>query len=336
MGEVWRGLDTRLDRTVAIKVLHSGLSGDAVFRQRFHGEARAVAALQAPGVVNLYDYGEDTGGDSRVVSYLIMEFVEGISLRDRLAERGSLPVDEVLDLTAQAADALHAAHRVGIVHRDVKPGNILLKHNGRVKLVDFGIARAQGASRLTETGTIMGSVSYVSPEQLCSQEITGVSDVYSLGVVAYECLAGVKPFAGDTPATIITDQLHRTPPPLPASVPGPVAETVLTALRKDPGDRWTSAAAFATACRELLAGTDQPAVADTTTGAGAVMPPVAGPPTAPVTTTASPPWLGGRVRWVIVAAVVLILMAAGGIAAARFGSDTPAEPDGITDGLATP
>ncbi|MGH8880520.1 MAG: serine/threonine-protein kinase, partial [Stackebrandtia sp.] len=252
MGDVWRGRDTRLDRTVAIKVLHAGLSGDTTFRQRFHGEARAVAALQAPGVVNLFDYGEDTASNTGVVSYLVMEFVDGKSLRHLLSERETLPVDEVLDIVAQSADALDSAHQSGIVHRDVKPGNILIKPNtGQVKIVDFGIARARGASSLTETGTIMGSVSYVSPEQLYGQELTGASDVYSLGIVAYECLAGVKPFPGDVPATIISEQLHKTPDPLPAVVPAAVAETIMRALEKDPANRWASAAEFAAACRGL-------------------------------------------------------------------------------------
>lgn len=352
MGDVWRGRDTRLDRTVAIKVLHSGLSGDATFRQRFHGEARAVAALQAPGVVNLFDYGEDTTEDSSVVSYLVMEFVPGRSLRHILADRKTLPPDEVLDIVAQSADALAVAHAAGIVHRDVKPGNILIKpESGEVKIVDFGIARTRGASSLTETGTIMGSVSYVSPEQLYGQELTGASDVYSLGIVAYECLSGRKPFPGDIPATIIAEQLHKAPPPLPAEVPAEVAAVVMRALEKQPADRWEDAAAFAAACRDLqstgpipASGSDPdatvvvstpPSEAETTvlkpprdtkaavrSGASAAATPAT--PQAPPRDPAGPAprrSSGGRARVFAVAAVVVALLTVGGIAAARQWDD---------------
>ncbi|HZE39217.1 MAG TPA: protein kinase [Stackebrandtia sp.] len=351
MGDVWRGRDTVLDRTVAIKVLHAGLSGDDTFRQRFHGEARAVAALAAPGVVNLFDYGEDTSGDTGVVSYLIMEFVPGRSLRTILTDRTRLGVAETLDIVAQSADALDAAHRAGIVHRDVKPGNILIdEENDAVKLVDFGIARTRGQSPLTETGAIMGSVSYVAPETLYGKDPTGSSDVYSLGVVAYECLAGVKPFPSDVPATVITEQLHKQPPALPDDIPPDVAAAVMRALAKQPEERWGSAADFAAACRQLrdTGQIDLPAspVADddatVTVAADAIPTTVINRPdpadeslTIRLSTKASGPKpsapsprqsdedlithrrSGARLRVALVTAVVVGLVAAGGIAAAR-------------------
>ena len=254
MGTVWRGIDTRLHRTVAIKVLHAGLANDQVFRKRFEVEARAVAALQAPGIVNIYDYGEDTGPDG-TLCYLIMEFVEGRSLAAILAQHGRIEPRELMKILAETGDALDAAHRSGIIHRDIKPGNILItRREGKPKIVDFGIARAHGEAGLTSTGMIMGTAAYASPEQLNGHRLTGASDVYSLGVVAYECLAGRKPFNGDTPAAIIAGHIGHRPPALPPDTPPAMAGLVMRTLAKDPGDRWPSAAAFAQACRDAANG----------------------------------------------------------------------------------
>ncbi|MGH8793760.1 MAG: serine/threonine-protein kinase, partial [Stackebrandtia sp.] len=222
MGDVYRGHDTRLDRVVAIKLLHSGLSGNARFRTRFQQEARAVAALQTPGIVSLYDYGEDETPEG-TVSYLIMELVKGQSLSSILREQGALHHDDTMKIVASAAEALHAAHEAGIIHRDVKPANMLIDDNGNAKLVDFGIARAKGEAGLTETGMVMGTVAYTSPEQLQDSNLTGLADVYSLGVVAYECLAGQPPFSSSNTGAAITGHLHKDPPPLPPHVPLPVA-----------------------------------------------------------------------------------------------------------------
>ncbi|MGH8877168.1 MAG: serine/threonine protein kinase [Stackebrandtia sp.] len=248
MGEVWRAHDERLNRTVAVKILHDFLADDVVFRQRFQVEARAIAALRHPGVVSIYDYGDETGPQGRVY-YLVMEYVEGRSLQQLINADGELDEAQTMRIIAGTAEALAVAHRAQIIHRDVKPGNILIDADGAPHLVDFGIARTAGAATLTNTGMVMGTVAYVAPEQLRGDEPpTPAADIYSLGVVAYQCLAGRKPFDGDAPATLIAAALERQPPPL-TGVSEPVAAIVMRALAKQPADRWDSAEDFAGACR---------------------------------------------------------------------------------------
>ncbi len=250
MGEVWKGTDTRLGREVAIKILHAGLSNNDKFRARFQLEARAVAALQSPGIVALYDYGEETGDDGEV-SYLIMELVRGRSLSDILRDRGTLPPAEVMRIVATAADALETAHRHDIIHRDIKPANLLVDEDtGATKIVDFGISAARGASGLTETGTVMGTLAYASPEQLNGAELTGASDLYSLGIVAYEALMGRPPFVSDTPVAVMNGHMTQAPPPLSREIPAGIAQVVLQSLQKDPRARFTSAAEMARSARE--------------------------------------------------------------------------------------
>ncbi|MBO3734877.1 serine/threonine-protein kinase [Glycomyces niveus] len=250
MGEVWKGTDTRLGRTVAIKILHAGLSSNDKFRARFQLEARAVAALQSPGIVALYDYGEETNDDGEV-SYLIMELVRGRSLAEILRDRGPLPPAEVMQIVAAAADALETAHRHDIIHRDIKPANLLVdEETGAAKIVDFGISAARGASGLTETGTVMGTLAYASPEQLNGAELTGASDLYSLGIVAYEMLMGRPPFVSDTPVAVMNGHMTQAPPPLSRDIPAGVAQVVLQSLQKDPRARYTSAAEMARSARE--------------------------------------------------------------------------------------
>jgi eukaryotic-like serine/threonine-protein kinase len=250
MGEVWKGTDTRLQREVAVKVLHAGLSSNDKFRARFQLEARAVAALQSPGIVGLYDYGEETGDDG-LISYLVMELVRGRSLAEILRDRGPLPPAEVMQITATAADALETAHRGGIIHRDIKPANLLVdEETGATKIVDFGISAARGASGLTETGTVMGTLAYASPEQLNGAELTGASDLYSLGIVAYEALMGKPPFVSDTPVAVMNGHMTQAPPPLSREIPAGIAQVVLHALQKDPKARYNSAADMARSARE--------------------------------------------------------------------------------------
>lgn len=248
MGAVWRAHDDRLHRDVAVKVLHSNLIDNDSFRQRFHIEARAVASLDAEGIVDVYDFGEESTEDGDVV-YIVMQLVDGRSLWQVLRERGPLSPDETMSLLADCADALAVAHDNGIVHRDIKPGNILIDSRDRVKIVDFGIARNLGHSGVTTTGMVMGTMSYVAPEQLRGDDPSPAGDVYSLGVVGYQCLSGRTPFDHDVPAAVLAAALSDQPPPLPESVPEPVAAIIMRALSKQPRQRWPGTAAMAAACR---------------------------------------------------------------------------------------
>ncbi|GIG68080.1 serine/threonine-protein kinase [Phytomonospora endophytica] len=253
MGTVWNATDTRLDREVAVKILHPGLSADASFRTRFASEARLVAGLNTRSIATVHDYGEDEGADG-VRAYLVMEFVDGRSLADILRRDGALPLAEAMRIIAEAAEGLHVAHRASIVHRDIKPANILIAEDGAVKLIDFGIARSLGDAGLTETGMVIGTVTYTAPEHLADEDPAPAADIYSLGIVAYECLTGRTPFASDKVPAIINGHLNQTPPPLPEEIPAAVSDAVMTALRKDPDDRWRTAERFARACREALDG----------------------------------------------------------------------------------
>src|SRR5215831_23018 len=191
MGDVWRGTDEVLGRTVAVKILLPSLLAEPGFAQRFRDEARTMATISHPGVVNVYDYGTDSD-----VTYLVMEYVEGDPLSKTLTKVGRLTPARTMSLVAQAADALQAAHDKGIVHRDVKPANLLVRPNGTLVLTDFGIARSAQASQLTAVGSVLGTASYISPEQASGHLATAASDIYALGVVAYQCLAGRRPFEG--------------------------------------------------------------------------------------------------------------------------------------------
>jgi eukaryotic-like serine/threonine-protein kinase len=237
MGEVWRGEDQLLNRAVAVKLLPTGRAGDEAFLARFRAEARYAASLSHPGIARVYDYGESSefGG-----AYLIMELVRGEPLSAILARAGRLSPDATLDIISQAARALDAAHQAGIVHRDIKPGNLLVAAGGATKITDFGIAtavRAAQASHLTETGMVMGTAMYVSPEQATGAPVTAASDIYSLGVVAYECLAGHVPFTAREPLAIAYAHKHAPVPPLPPDVPQPVADLVYDMLAKTPDRR---------------------------------------------------------------------------------------------------
>jgi serine/threonine protein kinase len=237
MGEVWRGEDNLLNRAVAVKLLPTGRAGDEAFLARFRAEARYAASLSHPGIARVYDYGESSefGG-----AYLVMELVNGEPLSAILARAGRLSPDATLDIISQAARALDAAHQAGIVHRDIKPGNLLIAAGGTTKITDFGIATAVAAaqaSHLTETGMVMGTAMYVSPEQATGAPVTDASDIYSLGVVGYECLAGHPPFTASEPLAIAFAHKHEPVPPLPPDVPQPVSDLVYHMLAKTPEER---------------------------------------------------------------------------------------------------
>ncbi|WP_428962742.1 serine/threonine-protein kinase [Micromonospora fluostatini] len=245
MGDVWRGIDQVLGRTVAVKSLLPALLDEPGFAERFRGEARTMATINHPGVVDVYDFGSD-----QQIAFLVMEYVEGDALSATLNRVGRLTPARTMALVAQAADALHAAHEKGIVHRDVKPGNLLVRPNGTLVLTDFGIARSELVGQLTAAGSVLGTASYISPEQATGAVATAASDVYALGVVAYQCLAGRRPFEGDNPLEIAMKHVRDTPRPLPGDIPPPVRSIVERAMAKDPAARWSSAAALAGVARQ--------------------------------------------------------------------------------------
>jgi serine/threonine protein kinase len=245
MGDVWRGTDEVLGRTVAVKILLPALLDEPGFAERFRGEARTMATINHPGVVDVYDYGSD-----QQLAFLVMEYVEGDALSRTLSRVGRLTPARTMALVAQAADALHAAHANGIVHRDVKPGNLLVRPNGTLVLTDFGIARSALVGQLTVAGSVLGTASYISPEQASGAVATAASDVYALGVVAYQCLSGHRPFDGATPIEIAMKHVRETPRPLPSDIPPAVRAIVDRALAKDPAARWPTAAAMAAVARQ--------------------------------------------------------------------------------------
>jgi serine/threonine-protein kinase len=258
MGEVWRARDTALGRDVAVKLLKPEYAGDPVFRTRFEGEARHAARLHHPGVAAVYDVGEQLTRTGDVRPFLVMELVDGRPLSSLIRRDVGMEPAVVRDLLAQAGDALAAAHAAGIVHRDVKPANLLVTADRVVKVTDFGIARALSSAAVTGTGAVMGTPQYLSPEQARGDAATPASDVYGLGVVAYECLAGRRPFEKETAVATALSHLNDPVPPLPASVPGDLAAVVMRALAKKPAERYADAGAFAAALRGVGSTADAP------------------------------------------------------------------------------
>ena len=256
MGEVWNAVDTVIGRQVAIKILKDEYLGDPGFLERFRAEARHAALVNHEGIANVYDYGEENGS-----AFLVMELVPGEPLSSVLEREHSLSIDKVLDIVAQTAAALQAAHAAGLVHRDIKPGNMLITPEGRVKITDFGIARIADQVPLTATGQVMGTVQYLSPEQASGQPASPSTDIYSLGIVAYECLAGKRPFTGESQVAIAMAQINDAPPALPETIAEPVRNLVMSSIAKKPQDRPASAAHLARAAQALRRGDLQGAAA---------------------------------------------------------------------------
>jgi serine/threonine-protein kinase len=235
-GTVWRAADTVLERMVAVKLLRPEIVGDPLARAMFLAEARSASRLSHPGIAQVYDYGGDSQAD---VPFLVMELIDGLSLADMLAA-GPLGADRTVQVIAQVAAALQAAHSAGVVHRDIKPANLLTSRDGQLKITDFGIAGLVGSAPATRTGTVVGTPAYLAPERAAGASATPASDLYSLGVVAYECLTGARPFtrpAGEVSAA----HLWRPIPPLPASVPAEVSLLVAALTARDPALRPRSA-----------------------------------------------------------------------------------------------
>jgi serine/threonine-protein kinase len=246
MGEVWAADDGMDDRQVAVKVLRDEYTGQEDFLRRLRTEARNSAALSHPNIAQMYDYGEQDGA-----GYLVMELVDGEPLVDLLEREPILPPGRLLPILSQVARGLHHAHLAGVVHRDVKPGNILLQQprmplaGPLIKVTDFGVSLAANQMALTATGMVMGTAQYLSPEQAIGKAATPLSDVYALGIIAYEASAGQRPFTGATAVEIAVAQVNEPVPPLPATVPEKLAALIYRLLDKTPEKRATSAAAVA-------------------------------------------------------------------------------------------
>ncbi len=249
MGEVWEATDHVIGRTVAIKILKDEYMGDPGFLERFRAEARHAALVNHEGIASVFDYGEEDGS-----AFLVMELVPGEALSTILEREGSLSTDKTLDIVAQTAAALQAAHAAGLVHRDIKPGNLLITPDGRVKITDFGIARIADQVPLTATGQVMGTVQYLSPEQASGHPASPATDTYSLGIVAYESLAGKRPFTGESQVAIAMAQINEQPAPLPPTVAVPVQNLVMAMIAKKPEDRPASSAAVSRAATALRRG----------------------------------------------------------------------------------
>jgi eukaryotic-like serine/threonine-protein kinase len=256
MATIFRAHDNQLGRDVAVKLLRPEYGRDPDFGSRFRQEAQNAASLNHPNIVSVFDYGQDAAGP-----FIVMELVEGEDLATIIRRSGALPPRQAARIVAEAARALQAAHTSGIIHRDVKPGNILISRDGRVKVTDFGIARAVAEAQMTLPGTTLGSVHYFSPEQARGEQATAASDVFSLGIVLYELLTGRRPWEGDTAAAVAMARLAG-PVPDPttarAGIPPDLAAIDRRALAMEPVDRWSSAATLATALEAFLSGAPIP------------------------------------------------------------------------------
>jgi serine/threonine-protein kinase len=252
MADVWRGIDDVLKRDVAVKVMRADPDNEEIFAERFRDEALHSAALLHTNITTVFDYGQD---DHR--TYLVMELVEGLPLSAIIRDQGAMAPEPVRSILGQAALALGTAHETGVVHRDVKPANILVREDGLVKLTDFGIARAIDTIGHTRVGEMLGTPNYISPEQAVGQTATGASDLYALGVVAHEMLTGKRPFDRGTPIATALCHVNEPPPPLGDDVPEDLRAVVASLLQKDPADRPDSAIAVA-----VMLGMAPPELAD--------------------------------------------------------------------------
>jgi beta-lactam-binding protein with PASTA domain/tRNA A-37 threonylcarbamoyl transferase component Bud32 len=316
MSEVYLAHDRHLDRPVALKVLTSALSRDPSFVERFRREAQAAANLSHPNIVAVYDWGQEEG-----TYFIVMEYIDGHSLRDVLRTQTTIEASRAAGIAAEVANGLSFAHRAGVVHRDVKPGNVLIEASGQVKVTDFGVARADASEALTQTGSVMGTATYFSPEQAQGLVVDGRSDVYSLGVVLYEMVCGTAPFAGENPVSVAYQHVREPVPSLRAKrpdVPAGLEQIIMTALEKDPDRRYQSADDLRADLlrfrrgREIVGGpltgmvTEIPSAGATAAGgATQVQLPVAAAPDA-----------DGRKRspWAVAAVVVVLLALVGGAA----------------------
>jgi hypothetical protein len=272
MGQVWRGTDVLLGRPVAVKVLRSEYTGDPTFLARFRAEAQNAAALSHPHIAAVYDYGETAAEDDsgETLAYLVMELVQGRPLNEVIRSEGRLDIPTTLTVLEQTAAGLAEAHRAGMVHRDVKPGNLLVTPDGAVKITDFGIAWSARSVALTRTGQVLGTPQYLSPEQAEGRHATPASDVYALGLIGYECLTGHAAFDGENAVTIALKQVREEPEPLPEALPARVRELIRRSLAKDPDRRFPDGAAFVNAVAAVRDGRPLDSGPSTAVGARSV------------------------------------------------------------------
>ena len=349
MAEVHLGYDTRLSRIIAIKLLRSDIAGDPTFQARFRREAQSAAALNHPTIVAVYDSGEEEitapNGATRSVPYIVMEYVEGHTVRELLGDGDAVPIPEAVEITTGVLDALEYSHRAGIVHRDIKPGNIMLTSTGAVKVMDFGIARAieDSAATVTQTHAVVGTAQYLSPEQARGELVDARSDLYSTGCLLYELLTGQPPFTGDSAVAIAYQHVREIPKPpsaLAADVPESLDRVVLKALAKARDDRYQDAAHMRT---ELLAAARGMAVSapatetwQSTTAMPSATAPSPAPPAPPISTQPSAPEQTAedkrpRRRWWVWMLIILLLILAGivigmlasGLPGSRHPNETP-------------
>jgi eukaryotic-like serine/threonine-protein kinase len=326
MASVWVAEDVLLARRVAIKLLHPELAVDDALRTRFRREAISAARLTHPNIVATYDTGDDNG-----TAYIVMELVDGTTLRRMLDTRTRLPIDETLAIAVQVADALEHAHRQGLVHRDIKPANVLVTHSGYVKVTDFGIAKLAGSSDLTRTGTVMGTARYLAPEQVHGGTCDARTDVYALGLVVYEMLCGQLPFAGETDVATAVARLTTTPAPVHEhcrEASPALNAAIIRSLALEPLERFASAHAFRDAldpAKVHAADTDRTLLAEPIAGDPTLTIDRPPPPTGPPAPYAQPPASHGRQRrwWVALLAILFFAVGVGaGYLALNSGGST--------------
>jgi eukaryotic-like serine/threonine-protein kinase len=250
MGEVWRATDLLLERTVAVKLLRESFAEDPVIAERFRREALTAAGLSHPNMANVFDYVQENGRTG-----IVMEFVEGETLAERIERTGPLDVADAVRTASALLAALSIAHDAGVVHRDMKPGNVMISPTGEVKVTDFGIARAAGHETLTETGMVVGTAHYLSPEQVSGKPASLSSDLYAVGAILYEMLTGAKPFEAETPLAVAMQRLTedpRDPQQRRADIPETVSQVAMTALARDPERRYASADGMRSALEAAL------------------------------------------------------------------------------------
>jgi serine/threonine-protein kinase len=332
MGEVWRAEDTVLDREVAVKVLKHEYADDPTFRERFEAEARHAAGLNHPNIASVFDVGEidDHDGSGTRRPFLVLELVPGQPLSELLRSGQPLAPEQAAEIAAQAADGIAAAHAMGLVHRDVKPANLLVAPEGTVKITDFGIARVADGAAFTQTGQIIGTPHYISPEQAEGAPATAASDIYALGVVLYECLAGTRPFARDTPIQVALAHVREPVPPLGPDVPSWLRAVVDRSLAKRPEDRYASAGEFAAALRAGPAaaptGGAAPVEATQVMAVPAAVAPAGAAPTGAAPLASAGRRAGRRFRWWPWAAAGVVVLALALASAAFAAGGDPAAP----------